>query len=193
MAEALRSFAVLALASGFLSLGACASSGPPPDVKVWFGDGTPSSAFSFEAQKIHFNRIPRVKDIPKGLGPSMKMLSAEPGDRTLAWLYHFEDDGSALLDNDVAYTLVVVLRNAKAGRYELPSEEVSVVFFCDNWGGKFRSCHATASKGTVNLDQADDRNLRGRFALTMEGRTEETDGTGKAISLYMEGKFHAGP
>lgn len=174
--------AVLALAP---SLAACAGR----DFRALFGDR--EAAFNCEVQKVHAQSAVKVRDIPPEAGPAGMMMGLEPGTETVAWLYHFEDDGADFRDDEAAYTIAVVLRKAEAGHYALPSDQAAVVFFCDNWGRGLRAAEARATGGWVTIGEVTAGGIRGELSVSMSGFAQRPDRSREGIKVNLEGRFHA--
>ncbi len=121
------------------------------------------------------------------------MLGLEPGPDTVAWLYHFEDDGSTLKDEDRAFTVAVVLRRREAGRVILPSERAYIVFFCDNWGRGFRAAEARAVGGWLDVREAAERVVSGEFDLALDGYKQRADRSREPLRVRLSGRFRAVP
>lgn len=134
-----------------------------------------------------------MKDLPPGAGPADRTLGIEPGSETVVRLYHFEHAGHLFKDEDFAYTIAVALKRREHGRFEIPSEAASVVFFCDNWGRGFRACEARATGGWLRVAEADQGGLSGEFDVTLEGVKERPDGTREKAVLSLQGRFKAAP
>jgi hypothetical protein len=147
--------------------------------------------FDCEVQKLHLDAAPEVRDLPAGAGPATKALGLGPGAETVAWLYHFEDDGSSLKDEECAYTVAVVLKERRPGRYDFPSDRAAVVFFCDNWGRGFRAAEARAVGGWLEVREADDRGAAGSFEVSLSGHAERSDRSREALSVRLRGRFRA--
>ena len=142
-------------------------------------------------QSLHFGKSAKVRDVPRELAPARKSLGLEDGPETVAWLYHFEDDGSELKDEERAYTVAVSLKKREPGLHGFPSDSASVVFFCDNWGGGFRAAEARATQGWLDVREAGERDLKGRFDVKLEGYKERPDQTREGVTIYLRGRFHA--
>lgn len=175
-----------------LALAGCATGGGATSrFLARFNDPAIEQDFSCEVQKLYVDSVAKVKEVPLIQSAVGKTLEREPGSETLAWLYHFEDDGDPLKDEERAFTIVVSLRKRKAGRYPLPSEEASVIFFCDNWGRGFRAAEARATSGWLDIHQADETALSGEFAVTLDGYRERGDKAKEALGLHLQGHFRA--
>jgi hypothetical protein len=142
-------------------------------------------------QALHLQSAAKVRDLAPGEAPARMSISLEPGKETVAWLYHFEDDGTELKDEESAYTIAVTLREFKTGRFEFPSEGASVTFFCDNWGRGFKAAEARATRGSLDVREAGPRGVGGDFDVTLEGYKERPDRTREGITLYLQGAFQA--
>jgi hypothetical protein len=149
--------------------------------------------FNCEVQSVHKDAAPTIRPIPPGAGPSGRMMGLDPGKDLVAWLYHFEDDGSVLKDEEFAYSIAVVLKTPKPGTYEFPGERAAILFFCDNWGRGFRACEAKAVEGWLRVDEATERSLRGEFDVRLQGKKERADKTEEEVRLELRGTFAAVP
>jgi len=169
---------------------------------VLAGCGAPSPAFrarfegeelrfDFEVQGIRSGASPRVREIPPGQGPSDRMLGLEPGPGTVVWLYHFEDDGTPLKDEDRAFSLALALEDLRPGAVDFPSERAAAVFFCDNWGRGFRAAEARAVEGRLAVREAGERVVAGDLDLVLEGYKQRPDGSREPFRLRLEGRFRA--
>jgi hypothetical protein len=148
-------------------------------------------SFDFEVQSLHRDASVRVRDIPEKQGPSDRMLSLQPGSETVVWLYHYEDDGTPLADEDRAFSVALSLRKPEPGRLLFPTDRASAVFFCDNWGRGFRAAEARAREGWLVVRESGDRSLAGEFDLVFEGTKERQDWTYDPFRVRLEGRFNA--
>ena len=178
----------LASVACFLLAAGC---GVSHDFRLRFGDEIEAHPFNCETQGLHHGRTPVIRPVPEGQGPSDKMMGLDPGPDTVAWLYHFNDDGDALRDDDFAYSIALVLRNPSPGRIELPSDGTSILFFCDNWGRGFRACEARIDRGWLVVRDVEDRVLSGEFDVRLRGEKERPDGSRESIEIHLEGRFRA--
>jgi hypothetical protein len=147
--------------------------------------------FDFEVQDLHRNATVRIRNIPEGQGPSDRMMGLQPGSETVVWLYHYEDDGTPLLDEDRAFLVAISLRKPEPGRLVFPTDRASAIFFCHNWGKGFRSAEARAREGWLDLRESDDRAVAGQFDLVFEGTKERRDWTFDPLRVRLEGRFSA--
>lgn len=147
--------------------------------------------FDFEVQNLHPGAVPRVREIPPGSGPSDRTLGLDPGPATVVWLYHLEDDGTPLKDEDRAFSVAVSLRDPRPGAVDFPSEEASVVFFCDNWGRGFRAAEARAVGGRLAVREAGERAVSGELDLVLEGYKQRPDRSRAPFRLRLQGRFRA--
>jgi hypothetical protein len=166
-------------------------SSPPPERAFRATlDGVPLK-FDFEVQDLHRNATVRIRNIPEGQGPSERMMGLQPGSETVVWLYHYEDDGSPLVDEDRAFSVAISLRNAEPGRLLFPTDRASAIFFCHNWGQGFRSAEARAREGWLVIREATDRAVSGEFDILFEGTKERRDWTFEPLRVRLEGRFSA--
>ena len=175
----------------FLLAAGCAGGGGSSSFHAEFGNPAILSDFRCEVQTLHVNRKVVIKDQPPEAAKAGRSLVLEPGDQTIAWLYHFEDDGHALRDRERAFTIAVCLNTPEPGRYNFPSDTASIVFFCDNWGEGFRAAEARATSGWLDILEVDGRTMRGEMDIALDGYRERPDGTKETLGVRLAGHFSA--
>lgn len=177
-----------------LLIGGCAGGGGATSrFRAEFGTPSITADFSCEVQTLHTGRTVRIKEQPKEAAKAGKSLVLEPGGETIAWLYHFQDDGSTLKDEERAFTIAVSIRGPRTERIALPSDRASVVFFCDNWGDGFRAAEARATSGWLEIEEVADRKMGGRMEIVLEGTRERADGSREPLTVRLGGHFRATP
>ncbi len=149
--------------------------------------------FSCEVQTLYLDRAVRTRETTAAASVTGRMLGLEPGSETVAWLYHFEDDGDSLRDEERAFTIAVVLRQREPGRYALRSDRASLIFYCDNWGRGCRIAEVRATSGWLEIEEVGDRVMRGTFDATLEGFKERPERIREAVKVHLRGRFHATP
>lgn len=153
--------------------------------------GDKSFSFNCEVQTVHPASQAVVKTVPVGQGPSDKSIKIEGGRELITWLYHFEDDGSQLKDQEAAYSVAISMPKPATGHFEIPSKSVALLFFCDNWGSGFRSVEARAVRGWIKIDAASDIAVAGSFSVGLSGNREKSRGRWEPVTLELQGEFSA--
>lgn len=155
--------------------------------------GEREAEFNCELQRLHLDSSVKVRELPPGAGPGDMMMGLEPGGETIAWLYHFEDDGTPLKDDEAAYTIAVALKKREPGYYLLPSDNAAVFFFCDNWGRGLRAAEARGTGGWVSVEEVDARKMAGQMSVTLSGFALRPDRSREGVKVNLEGRFRTSP